>query len=441
MQHVDALSRNPISNGNRTEAQIIMSISEADWLLSVQLQDKELVKIKRILESGNRDDHKSIFNNYELLGNKVYRRTTRGRRWVVPKACIWQIIKSNHDDIGHFSVDKTVERIQSKFWFPRVRRVVIKYIRNCLNCIYFKYKSGPKEGELYPIPKYAQPFHTLHMDHLGPFVKTKQKNKYLLVIVDAFTKFVFVSAVRSTKSSQIIRELEIIAKTFGNPRRIISDAGTGFTSKEFNNYCTNRNIRLHIVATGMPRSNGQVERFNKTIIDAMRTLGADTTDDGWDQYVKLLQQGLNSTMHKTTKAVPSEVFFGYRIRTDSDIVSPEPSNENLIDVSDLRKSVDSKIKANAIKQKKRFDNSRTKAKVYREGDLVLIRIQSKNNDGQSKKLMPTYKGPFQVKKVIGNDRYEVTDLRGSERSNKKYFGVTAAENMKPWIRIADWVSD
>ncbi|RVE45095.1 hypothetical protein evm_010283 [Chilo suppressalis] len=111
------------------------------------------------------------------------------------------------------------------------------------------YKGGAKEVELYPLPKHAQPFHTLHLDHLGPFVETKNKNKYLLVMVDAFTKFVFILPIRSTKTSCTIKELEIVSKTFGNPKRLITDAGTAFTSKEFSQYCTDRNIRLHAVAT------------------------------------------------------------------------------------------------------------------------------------------------------------------------------------------------
>lgn len=438
MQHVDALSRNPVPSGEKSESEMILSITEADWLLAVQLQDPKLQQIKSILESGDIDNNKDIFDKYELLGSKIYRRTTRGRRWVVPKKCIWQIIKCNHDDLGHFSVDKTVERIGHQYWFPRMRYVIKKYIKNCLNCIYYKNKSGPKEGELYPLPKYAQPFHTLHLDHLGPFVETKDKNKYLLVTVDAFTKFVFVSAVRTTKSSCVIKQLENITKIFGNPKRLITDAGTGFTSDEFVRYCRDKNIRLHTVATGMPRSNGQVERFNKTILESLKAIGANTTEDGWDQYVKVLQQGLNSTIHKTTKAVPSEVFFGYRLRTDSDSLAPQLDNENIFDVTSLRESVDANLKANAKTQKERFDRGRICARTYTEGDLVLIKIQSQSNDGRSRKLLPVYKGPFKVKKLMGNDRYEVTDLKGSERSFKKYTGVIAAENMKPWIKIDNW---
>lgn len=185
----------------------------------------------------------------------------------------------------------------------------------------------------------------------------------------------------------------------------------------------------------MPRSNGQVERFNKTILESTRAMGAETEDNSWDMCVKSLQQGLNSTIHKTIKAVPSEVFFGYRLRSDSDIVTPNVNSDRQVDVTILRKWVDENIKSSARTQKARFDSTRTKAKVYSEGDLVLIKIQSQNNDGKSRKLLPVYKGPFKITKVLGNDRYEVSDLRGCERSNRMYTGTAAAENIKPWIKI------
>ncbi|CAG9781845.1 unnamed protein product [Diatraea saccharalis] len=45
-----------------------------------------------------------------------------------------------------------------------------------------------------------------------------------------------------------------------------------------------------------------------------------------------MQQGLNSTIHKTINAVPSEVFFGYRLRTDSDSLAPQLDDEPILDV-------------------------------------------------------------------------------------------------------------
>lgn len=103
----------------------------------------------------------------------------------------------------------------------------------------------------------------------------------------------------------------------------------------------------------------------------------------------------------------------------------------------LRNTVSSRIQVNADKQKQIFDARRKTACVYNVEDLVVIKIPSQSNDGLSTKLLPLFKGPFQVIDVLGQDRYKVKDMRGAERSSKHYEGTTCAENMKPWIKLAD----
>lgn len=295
---------------------------------------------------------------------------------------------------------------------------------------------------MYPIPKHARPFHTLHLDHLGPFVKTTHKNTYLLVTVDSFTKFVFISPVRNTKSQVVLNELNKVFTVFGNPKRLICDAGSAFTSHLFVKFCNDKNIRRHVIATAMPRSNGQVERYNRTILEALRSMGANTDNNKWDIHIPNIQQGINSTVNKTTSAVPSEVFFGYRLQTDSDKLVNE-NEEKFIDVTALRNRVSDNIESSANQQKQAFDSKRKEARIYNVGDLVVIKIPSQSNEGQSTKLMPVFKGPFQVTEVLGHDRYKVTDMRGAERcsNSRRYDGTTCVENMKPWIRLADFNDD
>ncbi|CAH2014052.1 unnamed protein product [Acanthoscelides obtectus] len=54
--------------------------------------------------------------------------------------------------------------------------------------------------------------------------------------------------------------------------------------------------------------------------------------------------------------------------------------------------------------------------------------------GANRNLVPKYKGPFKVTKVLYNDRYEVVDLR---ENYKRYKTVVAADKMKPWILLRD----
>jgi hypothetical protein len=108
MPHVDALSRYPIT----VEVDQV-DITESDWILSTQLQDQKLARIRKILETGveNRET-KQYFRDYVLKNNKIYRKLTDGRKvWAVPHLARWQIVRLCHDRAGHLSVEHTIRRI------------------------------------------------------------------------------------------------------------------------------------------------------------------------------------------------------------------------------------------------------------------------------------------------------------------------------------------
>lgn len=110
-----------------------------------------------------------------------------------------------------------------------------------------------KSGHLFPIEKICIPFHTMHIDHLGPFVRSKNGNTHILTIVDGFTKYVFVRAVKNMKTKTKV--LQNIFFDFGLPARIVSDRGTSFTSSAFKAFCDEHGIKHILNAVACPRAN------------------------------------------------------------------------------------------------------------------------------------------------------------------------------------------
>ncbi|KAK9745941.1 hypothetical protein QE152_g6474 [Popillia japonica] len=84
------------------------------------------------------------------------------------------------------------------------------------------------------------------------------------------------------------------------------------------------------------------------------------------------------------------------------------------------------------KQKLLFDKKRCRARKLEIGDLVLVQIFSIVSDGSSRKLLPKWKGHFQISKILEADRYEVWDIPGSLRARVPYKGVYAIEHIKLW---------
>lgn len=446
MSHVDALSRNPISDSETIDAlsqyPAVMTISSDDWLQTLQLGDSELGRIKNIVSSEiDVDGLKYIRDNYVIKDSQLFKIIDGDKenlRWVVPKGARWQLCRLNHDDIGHFGVEKTLERIKKSYWFPKMSRFIKKYVQACVQCAYAKKTANRKEGYLHSIEKVEVPFHTIHIDHLGPFVRSKRGNTHLLVIVEAFTKFVFIKPVRNTNTQNVIRALEDVFYTFRCPDRIISDRGSCFTSHAFKRFCLDKRIKHVLNAVSCPRSNGQVERYNRSILNSLTAQNLDNDEKAWDEKVGVVQWGLNNTIQKTTGRTPAEVMFGTSINAELDPILNDirRNTQENSDVGKIREQVKDRIQAEQIKQKEYYDRNRKPARTYKEGDLVKITKVAFNNDGKSTKLLPSYSGPYRVTQVLGNERYRLAGIPGLTGTKSKRKTTVAADRMLPWVHLA-----
>ena len=67
------------------------------------------------------------------------------------------------------------------------------------------------------------------------------------------------------------------------------------------------------------------------------------------------------------------------------------------------------------------------------GQQVLVRKVLASNEGKSKKLLPTFSGPYINLQTLPHDRQIVEDLPGTHRSQKFYRGIVAVHKLKPYI--------
>jgi hypothetical protein len=130
-------------------------------------------------------------------------------------------------------VDKTVSHILQDYWFPGMRRYARQHIHMCLECLIIKTPRGKRPGLLHPKPIGRRPFEIVHADHIGLFVTCHKGIKYVLVMVDNFTKFVCLFATKDTRALCTLEKLQSFVSHYGLLRRLITDRGTCFTSKVF----------------------------------------------------------------------------------------------------------------------------------------------------------------------------------------------------------------
>lgn len=411
MQHVDALSRMYVINTLSLLHQIRMAQNTDDYIKAV----------KEVLTEKPYDDfvvHNDLLCKYSNAANLV----------VVPEQMQISLIKAYHEE-GHFKNPKLEKVIKKEFFIPDLRNKINQVIQNCVPCILIDKHSGKKEGFLHPIPKEPIPLDTLHLDHLGPMANTKKDYKHILAIVDSFTKFTWLFPVKTLTSNETLKKLEVVTAIFGNPRRIIADRGTAFTSNSFKEFCEQEGIELSLITTGVPRGNGQVERIHRIVIGSLAKLSIENPER-WFSFVNTVQKFLNNSYQRSIQTTPFQLMFGFSMKNQlneiTNTIEEEVRREFDSDREQLRRSAAESILKVQTENKRYADKSRKEPTDYQIGDLVAI---SKTQFMTQAKLKPKNAGPYKVTKVKGNERFEVEKIGPQEGPLKTN---TSADNMKPW---------
>ncbi|TLX69460.1 transposase family protein, partial [Labilibacter sediminis] len=120
------------------------------------------------------------------------------------------------------------------------------------------------------------PLELLHIDLCGPSsVESMSGKKYILVIVDEFSRFTWVYFLRqkSETTATLIKFIKYIENHLKKPvRKIRSDNGTEFKNKELDGYLEERGIEHNFSAPYTPQQNGVVERKNRSLVEAARSM-------------------------------------------------------------------------------------------------------------------------------------------------------------------------
>ncbi|GKD46230.1 putative ribonuclease H-like domain-containing protein, partial [Tanacetum coccineum] len=124
------------------------------------------------------------------------------------------------------------------------------------------------------------PLHLLHMDLFGPtFVKSLMKKMYCLVVTDDYSRFtwVFFLATKDETSGILKSFITGIENLVDHKVKVIRcDNGTEFKNREMNQFCEMKGILRQFSVARTPQQNGVAKRRNRTLIEAARTMLADS---------------------------------------------------------------------------------------------------------------------------------------------------------------------
>ncbi|GJZ14276.1 putative ribonuclease H-like domain-containing protein [Tanacetum coccineum] len=221
-----------------------------------------------------------------------------------------------HRRLGHINFKNLNKLVKGNL----VRGLPSKVFRNdhtCVACHKGKQHRASCKAKLERL--ITEPLHTLHMDLFGPTsVKSINHASYCLVITDDCTRFswVFFLASKDETSGILQNFIRQIENQLNHRVKIIrSDNGTEFKNRDMLEFCGNKGIKQEYSNARTPQQNGVAERMNRTLIEAARTMLADSLlpTTFWAEAVSTACYVLNRVrVTKPQNKTPYELLFGQK---------------------------------------------------------------------------------------------------------------------------------
>ncbi|GKA32440.1 putative ribonuclease H-like domain-containing protein [Tanacetum coccineum] len=201
-----------------------------------------------------------------------------------------------------------------------VRGLPSKSFKNDHTCVACQKGKQHKASCKAKIDRYVtHPLHTLHMDLFGPTsVRSINHASYCLVITDDCSRFcwVFFLAKKDETSGILKTFIRQIENQLNQKVKIIrSDNGTEFKNRVMLEFCGEKGIKQEFSNARTPQQNGVAERMNRTLIEAARTMLADShlPTTFWAEAVNTACYTFNRVrVTKPQHKTPYELLFGHK---------------------------------------------------------------------------------------------------------------------------------
>lgn len=333
-----------------------------------------------------------------------------------------ELLKENHDLVGHPGIQKTYDRIRERHRVPDLMKRIQQHTESCDTCQTSKTTRIRPREEPCITDTPLEPNDKIAMDLLGPLKKTKKGNQYILSIHDELTKYLILVPLKTQQTETIWNALlNHYIYIFSAPKKILTDRGQNFISSLMQQYEDAFKIK-HIKTTSFhPQSNGSLERTHAVITDMLKSIQRNS-DEEWDDQLNFVCLAYNTMIHDSTGYTPFELTFGHQANLPSTI-SKNPQRTYADEVTFRKKEWDSRLRharETLIKSKQRYQRDQKRKiikpqSVFKEGDSVLI-----HNDHKRHKLDVEWLGPYTIDKVC-TPYYLIQDKKIHGNRLKPYF--------------------
>jgi hypothetical protein len=197
--------------------------------------------------------------------------------------------------------------------------------------------------------------------------------KYLLVVIDVFSRYAWVQTIKDKKASSIVAAFENIIADYNKPRRLRTDGATDFSSKPFQKLLNSFDRPVvHVVTHNEVQANF-VERFIKTLKTKISRYIIQTNNMKYIDVLPKIVDSYNNTWHSGIRSEPINVNWKNAKRLWWQMYWPK---KNLNSDEIKLKKEQLKIKKEEILLKKEQKETKKKTKIKKK-NIFKLKVEDK----------------------------------------------------------------
>lgn len=354
----------------------------------------------------------------------------KGLQLCIPDCSLREKVVAELHSLGHFGRDKSIVLVESKYFWPKLRRDVTRHVERCQVCQ--RSKGVSTNAGLYtPLPVPSCPWNDVSMDFVLGLPCTQRRKDSIMVVVDRFSKMAHFIACRKTMDASNVADLYFkeVFRLHGLPLTITSDRDPKFMGHFWRVLWKKMGTKLCFSTSYHLETDGQTEVVNRSLGNLLRCLVGDKPTQ-WDLVLPFAEFAYNNSKNRTTQRTPFEVVYGLSPNSITDL-APIPCSKNTSVEADefarhirnTHEQVKTQIEANNAKYKAVADIHRRKV-VFQEGDFVWAVLTKDRMPARvNVKLHDRKVGPCRILKKINDNAYKLqlpSHLNTSDVFNVKH---------------------
>ncbi|KAE8219483.1 hypothetical protein CF326_g8949, partial [Tilletia indica] len=345
---------------------------------------------------------------YRLVDGVLLRRDDG--RLCVPRSSLLPLLRSFHDEGGHFGFAKTYMRTATEFWHPRLSSLVAAYVRHCATCL--RTKTSRVVGRLDIDHDAVRPWQHTSIDVVLGLPRSQRGHDAIIIGTDTFSKMVLLAPCTSSFTARDITSfvLNRIVRAGWRPERLTSDHDLRIMGSA----CTQLGEVLGMRVTPTPPHHHQanpVERQVQTLQRVLRAMVASGSGSWDDAILPAAELAMNSAPSLATGMTPFDAVYIDSPRALDTILS-RPDHGGVGEWAERFSQAKARlleaktlIRAERLRQSRAYDDRRAPLPFLQPGDRVWVRLSDRPiASAPSGKLAPGKVGPYLVRRILSEHR-------------------------------------